>query len=346
MKIEDAGREVAYPFANLAVLLALVMFALLFNLALAAGVLGVWLGFIILPAFFRYALFLLEARAQGHDAPAPGIEAFSLVDNFWAVFPAVLPCAFIWLEWRIMSGGSFALAGGALLAFLLMYPASMAVLAVTRSPLQSVNPLAVWRMVRLCGSDYWWIPGIVVPLTAVLVWLARVDLPFLLFDVAANYVFVLMFTLTGAVLFARDAMQDVEIELALEKTDEESRTDLLAARKRVASHAYGFISRDNRTGGFAHIRQWLEREANRDEAYGWFFREMLTWESKLPALFFAQDFLHQLLCWQMEREALKLISRCLHEDADWLPARDDRPAVRALLEKHGRNDLSRRMPSL
>ena len=71
---------------------------------------------------------------------------------------------------------------------------------------------------------------------------------------------------------------------------------------------------------------------------------MLTWENRIPALFFAQDYLHQLLGWELDREALKLISRCLHEDANWRPAAADRPQVRALIDRHGRDDLARRMP--
>jgi hypothetical protein len=319
---------------------------LLFELAEAAGVFGIWLGIIILPAFFRYSLYLLEARAQGHKAPVPGIEEFSLVDNFWALFPAVLLGMFIWLEWRILVNDSPLPAALLLLIFLFVYPASMAVLGVTRSPLASIDPRACWRMVRHCGSDYLWIPAGVVPVTIGVILLARVDTPFLLFDVVSNYAFMLLFTLTGAVLQAHQVMQEVDIDLPLPPTSAELQSDLDTARQRVANHAYGFISRGNRDGGFAHIHHWLQQEIARDEAYAWFFREMLNWELKAPALFFAQDYLRQLLGWNLDREALKLIARCLHEDPDWLPGQDERAAVRALIELQGRNDLARRMPGL
>ena len=102
MKISDVGRELIYLLADMAGLVAIVTFALLAALADAAGRLGIWLALIILPAFFRYALYLLDARANGRAAPVPGIEEFSLVDNFWAVFPAVLLGMFIWFEWYIV----------------------------------------------------------------------------------------------------------------------------------------------------------------------------------------------------------------------------------------------------
>jgi len=339
MKIADVVREVVYPLTDMAVMLAMIMFALLFILADAAGVFGIWLTIIILPAFFRYALYLLEARAHGQSAPIPGIEQFGLFENFWALFPAVLLSAFIWLEWAIVANYSLASAGWVLVLFIFVYPASMAVLGVTHSPLASINPLDLWRMVRICGRDYFWIPVVVIPVVAVVVWIAPYDTPFLVFDLASIYAFVLLFTMTGAVLRAHDVVSEIDIELPLEPDESELHDNLIGERQRVANHAYGFISRGNREGGFAHIHQWLQTESNRDEAYQWFFQEMLKWESRVPALFFAQEFLRQLLRWNMDREALKLISRCLHEDPQWRPQQDDRAEVRELLDRHGREDL-------
>jgi rubrerythrin len=198
-------------------------------------------------------------------------------------------------------------------------------------------------MVRICGRDYFWIPLTVVPVVAVVVWMAPYDTPFLVFDFVSIYAFVLLFTMTGAVLRAHDVTSEIDIELPLEPTESELHDDLIGERQRVANHAYGFISRGNREGGFAHIRAWLQQEANRDEAYQWFFLEMLKWESSVPALFFAQEFLRQLLKWDMDREALKLISRCLHEDPQWRPQQDERADVQDLLDRHGREDLIRKL---
>lgn len=343
MKIAEVGREFIYPFADMAVFAAMVVFALLFALADAAGVFGIWLAIVILPAFFRYAMYLLAARALGQRAPVPGIEEFSLIGNAWALFPTVLLAAFIWLEWKIVVTWSLLPAAWLLLAFFLVYPASIAVLGVTRSPLSSINPLDLWRMVRICGVDYLWIPATVVPVVAALIWMSTLDTPFLLFDIATNFAFFLLFAMTGAVLHAHDVMSEVDIELPQEPSASELYEDLIGERQRVANHAYGFISRGNRDGGFAHIREWLQDETERDQAYLWFFQEMLKWDSRVPALFFAQDFLHQLLGWNMDREALKLISRCLHEDENWRALKVDRLAVQALLDRHGRADLARRM---
>ena len=134
---------------------------------------------------------------------------------------------------------------------------------------------------------------------------------------------------------------EVDIQTPAETDETELAEDLDDERRKVANHAYGFISRGNREGGFAHIRQWIDKEAARDEAYQWFFLEMLKWESREPALFFAQDYLGQLLRWGMDNEALKLIARCLHENPRWKPALADRNDVTELASRLGRNDLIR-----
>ena len=90
MRPSDALREVLYPISDSAIVLAMLVFWLLGSLARAAGLLGIWLAFILLPAFFRYALYLLEACAQGRDAPALGIELFNWAENFWSLFPLLL----------------------------------------------------------------------------------------------------------------------------------------------------------------------------------------------------------------------------------------------------------------
>ena len=52
MRPPDILREIAYPFTDMAVLFAMIGFLLLGKLAMAAGLLGLWLGLILLPAFF------------------------------------------------------------------------------------------------------------------------------------------------------------------------------------------------------------------------------------------------------------------------------------------------------
>lgn len=351
MKSTDILREVAYPLSNVTVLLANIGFALIATLVIAAislgpiGLLSLALAVISIPAFFRYALYLLEARAQGKQAPPVGIELFNLTENFWGLFPLVFLAVAIWLNIYVYLHVSLVAALVLLGFFFLLYPASMAVLAITRSPLGSLNPVNVFHMIRLCGRDYLWIPLALTAVMFAILFLFRSDLWLLAYVVAANYGFFLLFTLTGAVLQANSIMDEIDIEDPLEPGEDKVAEDLLRERRNIATHAYGFVSRGNRDGGLKHIRQRIAEEADANAACRWFFQEMMRWESKSAALFFAQEYFAHLLSEQLESDALKLISQCLHEDPRWKPLQRDRAAALELAEKYARDDLIRSIKS-
>ena len=339
MKATDVGGELLYPLTDMAIVFAVIFFWLLFGLAQNAGLFGIALLFLTVPAYLRYLLYLLEARANGRPAPVPNIEMFNPADNFWTLTPLILIAVAIWagkLFASYLSSFGVMLIGAAVLVIV---PASMAVLAVTHSPAESLNPAAMIRMVRACGAAYFVVPVVLITMSLLSVALYMAGVPLFLIDLVASYQIVLLFSITGAVLHANNVAMQVDIPAPLEATADELARDLDQERQKVANHAYGFISRGNRQGGFAHIRQWLEKETAVEEAWQWFFQEMLKWESTDPALFFAQDYLGRLLGWQMENEVLKLIARCLHENARWRPLEENRDEVNELASRHGREDL-------
>jgi hypothetical protein len=341
MKPGDLLKECLFPFTSATVLMAIIGFGGLFWVAYAGKILGLWLAFILVPAVIRYAVYLLEARAHGKETLVAGIEIFNIADNFWGLFPLILLSGFAWLEWFLVTNVSPLLAALVLGVFFLVYPASLAVLGITRSPLASVNPKMMYRMIVACGVDYVWIPVVLFLLLALAALVVSSGQPTLIVIVIALYIFFLMFTLTGAVLSANEIAAQVGIEAPLEKSPETLQGDLLAERQRIANHAYGFISRGNRDGGFNHIRQWLASETDLDGAVLWFFNEMMRWEKKDPALFFGQECLAHFLHHERDAMALKLVSRCLHEDPQWLPKSEDRQHAIELAQRFGRDDLLR-----
>lgn len=315
----------------------------LFWLAQKAWIFGLWLLIATVPAYFRYLLYLLEARANGMRAPVPTVEMFTPFDNLWTLTPLIHLAVVIWAAiW--LGGYDSRLANvSAALTMLVIMPSSLAVLAVTHSPFESLNPLSMLRMIRACGAAYFAVPVMVFLLIIVLNLLFLAGAPLLFIDLGTSYVFVLLFTLTGAVMHARDVATRVDIGEPVERSDEELAEDLVRKRQDVANHAYGFISRGNRAGGFAHIRQWLETDTAAEDAWRWFFHVMLKWENKDPALFFAQEYLGRLLEWERQNEALKLVARCLHENPRWRPLSDDRERVSDLARQRGREDLLRQL---
>ena len=339
MKPTEVLREVLYPLTDLAILLAMLLFLALSALVSAAGLFGIWLAVILVPAFFRYALYVLEARAHGRAAEPPGGELFNWVENNWSLFPLLLLLICGWLLGLVAHRVS--LAAALLLAAVLctLIPASMGILGLSHSPLQSLNPLALQRVMAACGRQYFWIPAVLLLAVAGVLLLDRAGAPTIVVSAAAIYAYFVLFSLTGAVLHSREMTARVDIPEALQASDAVLGQRLQVERKKVAGHAYGFVSRGNRAGGLRHIERWIAREDDAGVAYEWFFRELLGWENTDAALFLAQDYLQRLLAEERDIAAIKLISRCLLEDATFRPLTGDGQAVLQLLERHGRDDL-------
>ena len=333
-------RELRFPVTDTVVLIAIVSFALLTALAREAGIFGIWLGIILVPALYRYLLMLLEARALGITTPVAGIEVFNLVDNVWSLTPLVLLAVSIWGGFLLHHEVSPLAAWIFAVALVGIMPASLAILALTRSPFESLDPRAIVRMIRACGPSYALVPAVLVLAGLLVVLLGLADLPAIILTAASYYAMFLTFTLTGALLHARDIQFSLTIPDPLEPEEAALQQRQVVARQGVLTHAYGFISRDNRAGGMAHVRNALGEESYSDDAWRWYLTEMLKWESKEAAMMLAQEYLTQLLHEQRDVEAVKLMSRCLLEDRRFRPLPDDREAARDVAKKLGRDDLA------
>ncbi|MEX0976572.1 MAG: hypothetical protein WDZ50_05690 [Woeseia sp.] len=336
-------RELGFPVTDTVVLIAIVSFALLTALAREAGIFGIWLGIVLVPALYRYLLMLLEARALGIATPVAGIDVFNLVDNVWSLTPLVLLAVSIWGGFLLHHQVSLLAAWVFGMALVGVTPASLAILALTRSPFESLDPRAIVRMIRACGPAYALLPAAMALVGLLVVLLGLTGLPPFILMLVTYYSVFLTFTLTGALLHVRDLQFALTIPDPLQPEEETLRQRRVAERQGVLTHAYGFVSRDNRAGGMAHLRDALGEESYSDDAWRWYFNELLKWESKDAALMLGQEYLTQLLHEERDIEAVKLMSRCLLEGGRFRPLPDDRAAARDVLKKLGREDLIRNL---
>lgn len=341
MKPTEFAAELAYPLTNMAIVFAMLFFWLLSTLVWNAHLFGILLGAIVFPAYLRYLLYLLEARANGRQPPVPSIEMFSVWSNTWALTPLILVAALVWGEIALYAAGLVWVAALLLLVAIIVMPLSLAVLAITHSPVESLNPMAMLRMARACGANYGLVPATMLALALIFLGLARAGVSPLVIDLGTSYQLILLFTMTGSVLQAKNIAVEVGIDADASPDIDTTQAKLDAARLKVANHAYGFVSRANREGGFAHIREWLGEEQDRAGGEEWFFREMLRWESTDAALYFGQEYLASALQRGDDRTAAKIITRCLHENPAWRPRLSDRAAVDDFLARTGRDDLGR-----
>ncbi len=338
MKPSDIVRAIFYPLTESAVLVPLLFFWVLTSFALWGGVLGLVFLFFISIAVLRFQMIVLEARARGAKPETPGIDFFSLLGNAWTLFPVVLVALFLLAV--VMAGRTFGAAWAVvtLLVSSLFLPASLSILAITRSPLQSLNPVAIFRLIGRCGHALLFASAYL----AIIVWLAHLSdgLPFLLANLVQTFLWFSFFSVTGALIAPYDLFDEVDIHAPLEKTEFEVSADIEKTRVAALAHAYGFISRDNRAGGFKHILGEIEKDPDPAAAWAWYFERMLGWEQKQHAMFFAQDYIHDALAHGEHVPALKAIMRCRLIDANFKPRYDDLPAAILAAENSGNLELA------
>lgn len=325
MNFSEYLRELAYPARSLGTAISLLSFFLLLSLVSAAGMIGLWLAVLVLPAMFRYLIMLLQARARGGEAAPPGVEYFSPVASLWTLYVFV-PMVFVGLGWRLTEE-FFGVGAGMLFALLAaaIIPAMMAILAITQSPVQSLNPVALSTLVRETGASYLFGPAtfiLVFILPKLLAWS-----PNWLQSLAELYLVFAFFAVIGSTIRRRKLIEEVYIDEPLQADAETQLSDLDKHRTGILDHAYGFVSRGNREGGLKHIYTWLREDPSPEQAWAWFFEQMLKWEQERSALFYAQRYLSRLLAVDEPVKAVKLVLRCQILDETFRPLRGDIPAT-------------------
>ncbi len=338
MKPIDVAKAVFYPLTQSSVLVPVAVLWLLMSLARWAGLMGLFLMLLVIPAVFRYQMILLEARAEGRVPAIPDADYFNWYSNAWSLFPVPLVLLAGWAVTVVDASFGTAVTLMVLLLTSVLLPASFAVLAITHSPLQSLSPIAIGRLLKECGGTFW-IASIYTVIAAWLILLTE-SLPLMIANLFTMLLISSVFSLIGSVIEPYGLMRDVSIPDPLEDSDQKVADDLEKARIEVLTHAYGFISRNNRDGGFKHIFDWIGKAPDAAAAWAWFFERMMRWENREHALFFAQHYVHDMLRHGEQIPALKVIVRCRLVDANFRPKVEDLPAAVAAAESSGNIELA------
>lgn len=338
MRPTDVLRAVFYPAMDAGVLMALVTLWLLVSLAIWGGVLGLFLLFLVIPAVFRYQMIILEARARGAAPASLDAEFFNWFGNAWTLFPVLVAVLLAWATLVVNTNLGAAWAVLLIVFASVFFPASVAVLAITRSPLQSLNPIALGRLLRRCKATFW-MASVFLLLSVWVVSLAA-TLPMMLGNLVMLFLLSALFSLTGSLIEPYGLVADVSIPDALQRGELEIAADVEKERTAVLNHAYGFVSRGNRAGGFRYVTEWLAGSSDPVAAWAWFFERMLQWEDQEHALFFAQLYIHDMLQHGEKIPALKVILRCRMINERFRPLREDLAAAIAAAEASGNIELA------
>jgi len=339
MKPADIARAILYPVTEISVLVPLLTFWLLVSLASLGGVLGLFIIFLfIVPAIFRFQMIVLEARARDVTPTTPGIEFFNWFGKAWTVFPFLLVVLFTWMTIVVAREFGPAFAILPVIVASIFFPTSVAVLAITHSPLESLNPLALGRLWQRCGATFW----VATLFLVVAPWLAvrSEALPWMLTNLVQLFLSFSFFSIVGMLIEPYGLVEDIELPAPVERDASEVADEQEESRTAVLNHAYGFISRGNREGGFRHVFDSILEDPDPVAAWAWFFDRMLKWENQATAMFFAQHYLHDQLQHGEQLPAVKLMLRCRLSDENFRPLPEDLSAAIIACDAYGNSELA------
>ena len=314
------------PIANSTLLVVAAVYGFLLALGEAAGLFGLLLRIFVLLSVWRYGYDILRRFAQGrHEIPAPELETLLPLPDRGTLLHFFL---FLSLSALLITTPLLGASLGAELARWLLlvciaavFPASAALMSITRNAATALNPVSIAACMQTFGRGYFALLaaclGLLIAyslfrelIVPVFGWFGR--LVYLIVTVWTSFA---VFVLIGASIYARreDFAIPGELELETERRARFKRADWKTAVDRAyASLRSGFDVEGHRT-----IEQLLDSEQRSLEVYGWVLDELWTWENKATVLRFATGYIERLRDAGLVHEALDLFAKCRRASASF-----------------------------
>jgi hypothetical protein len=302
------------PIFNATILITAVVYGFVLWIAFQAKLFGFAIGWMITLSLFRFSYHVLREVALGRkNITPPDLESTNPVAEsplvLHATLYALLPVMF-WLMPRIIDGpaGEYVRVLGLILV-LGTFPASVAVMAMTRNAAAALNPVSIGTVIKVLRGDYLillaWC-GAVVILANVAAWL--IGAGGVVDEVIGVWGFLALFALVGSAIRAHRAdfdYADVD-EIRAQHAEEDRRRAWHSAVDRAyASIRSGFVDQ-----GYNTLKQIIAAEGDSLEIYQWVFNRMLDWQEHKFALDLARRFVVRLVEEKREQAALDLIQQC------------------------------------
>lgn len=278
-------------------------------------VVGIMFALFATTALMKYATMVTRAIALGQGAPTPDSAVFEYFGRLWAFAPwfgLVLINLIALAIWQWLGAN----AAIALLVLLLpLVPAGLAVVSISRRPLDMLHVPGLVKIVGLVGWDYakillvWLVFGAAIAALRAMPGVATS----LLAVIGGCLQLMLVFIATGVVMFHHHEALSIPIEKDTRENRQLKQLQgrLLRQRRNALDQAYGFFNRDNPSGGIHRLKSYFDDYPEDAGAWDWFIDEMLGWESTLPVLLLAKNYFPRLVAAGDEASARRLLQTCL-----------------------------------
>jgi len=328
--------------ANPTLIVVSVVYGMGLPVARAAGLFGIWLGILLLLSISRYGYEVLRTAAQGRSRlPAPDVETMNPVSDLSLVLHfAFFSSLAVLLANPPLAQGSpwIAVSGLAFVVVVLAFPASAALLAITRSLSAALDPRRIVELIRQVGRAYAAVPAVGAGSALGVAVLGTDGIGGLLgVPIAVFGIFAVFFT-TGVVL--RSARDVLDIPGEKEPDAEYAERLLHRGWQSQLDLAYASIRSGLVEQGYRTIRALVEGAGSSDAVYRWVLEQMLGWEDRAHARAFGAGYVERLLAENRKHAALELATHLRDDEGRIAVSNETATALAEYAESIGRYRLA------
>jgi hypothetical protein len=325
--------------ANPTVIVTAMVYGFLLKLATAAGLAGLLLRLLVTLSLFRYGYAALRHVANGwNQFPPPDIESTNPFGQFTVVMHAVLFGTLLYLL------GSTPFIDGAvrwpLLAVVAaVFPASAAIMAMTRNAGAALSPSAVTGLIGDLGGDYLKLLLVSLLLSAFAALTSTWPWYLGIFaEMVSVWTTLALFVAAGATLRAhRDELDLME---GLDDGEQRELRDRHEQWQKVLDRAYASVRSRLPAQAYRTVKELIESEADSLEIYQWTFNGMLAWDDPRHAAMLGERFAKRLWDEGRKHDALELAQRCRKLSPSFMPPAAFTAELAAYAREVGRHRLA------
>lgn len=273
-----------------------------FPFAYVLAIAAVWIG-------SNYAFEVVEYRATGGEGwPVLSIETMATVRNQLGSLFAGCVAIVVALYAYLATAGYRELAAALSVAGVVVAPAAIALLAVSRSLRRTLDPRNLVK--AAFGLGLYYVAAVVV--AAGCVWIA--DLAYWqrrfpeLF--ASSYAVLGLAFLLGSAAYERRLVLGVYAPRSPEALAEAEYGRLLTKRRKALDHAYGIAAGGSTSRALEDLGDYVRSEEDPLDARLWFFHEMGRWQNARPAMELGKSLAADLNDADRREEAAKVLVAC------------------------------------
>lgn len=325
--------------ANSTIIVTAVVYGFLLKLAMAAGLAGLLLRLLITLSLFRYGYSVLRHVANGwNEFPPPDIESTNPIGQFTVVMHSVLfgTLLYLFATTPFVDGP---LRWVLLVAVSAVFPASAAIMAMTRSAAAALSPRGLADLIGDLGGDY--LKLLVVSLLLSAFNALTSSWPWYLgifAEMVSVWTTLALFLATGVTLRAhRDELDLLE---GLDDAEQRELRERQDGWQKILDRAYASVRSGLPAQAYRTVKELIESEGDSLEVHQWTFNGMLAWDDPKHAAMLGERFAKKLWDAGRKHDALELAQRCRKLSPSFAPPAAFTAELAAYAREVGRHRLA------